>query len=288
VDWRPHSAKLPPSPHYEVTTIDKNDWHDQPLGHVDLEQDIFQNSDVVYWRTNVWYAVQIINNPLYQDKLIMLFGNLTEVKTLEWTWKLFGCLINYLFRPVPPVQTIINKLLVKIKAGFTLGLQLRFGGADVLWVDPQRHRFEELANFFRCAEDLLSFNLSNGQVKLLTPTQSNIKSADTWQYFIMSDSPSIKEKLKQEFNNRAITVDLPIEHIDRSSSFESYVTIAVEVWLLGETDFIISSRSHLGWFAGLRTVAKYGTYHSGSCYYDQGNTNSGLYNWTTPLYTYTK
>jgi hypothetical protein len=34
----------------------------------------------------------------------------------------------------------------------------------------------------------------------------------------------------------------------------SYVTIAVEAWLLGECDFILSSRSNLGWFAAKRTM----------------------------------
>jgi hypothetical protein len=34
----------------------------------------------------------------------------------------------------------------------------------------------------------------------------------------------------------------------------SYVTIVVEAWLLGECDFILSSRSNLGWFAAKRTM----------------------------------
>lgn len=50
------------------------------------------------------------------------------------------------------------------------------------------------------------------------------------------------------------------------------MTIVVEAWLLGECDFILSSRSNLGWFAAKRTMHDFGTYVSPEreCFYNRG------------------
>ncbi len=110
------------------------------------------------------------------------------------------------------------------RGGFTLGVQLRMGGSNVPWSDPQRNGEGDIPHFFRCARDLL-YSTSNSTPGQSSPTALCVscamccadirwplvvaqpirerevpKKGDApWQVFVMTDSEDVRKRLKSKF-----------------------------------------------------------------------------------------
>jgi hypothetical protein len=79
-----------------------------------------------------------------------------DAQLQQWSAQLYGCFVNFLFRPVAPIRSIVAAHAERMhRGGFTLGVQLRMGGSNVRWSDPQRNDEGDIPLFFRCARDLL-------------------------------------------------------------------------------------------------------------------------------------
>ncbi|CAG8449342.1 2503_t:CDS:2 [Funneliformis caledonium] len=137
----------------------------------------------------------------------------------------FGCIFDYLFRPVPPAMSFITKYtsLFSIRNIFSVGIQIR--------AREDTNALQDYEYFFRCADQLTR--------TYAAPDQKVI-------YFLITDSVALRDEAVQKLEHVIIS-GLPIKSYHGHHDHIDDVTNAViENWILSKTDYRVISPGGYG------------------------------------------
>ncbi|CAJ0645101.1 9391_t:CDS:1, partial [Entrophospora sp. SA101] len=130
----------------------------------------------------------------------------------------FGCLMDYLFRPVPPALSFIVQYtaLFALPSIFSVGIHIRTGNTY-----EQTHSLQDYSHFFRCADQL---------AQTYAPDKKAI-------YYLVTDSVKIRDEAYSKLD-QVIISGLPIQPSDDYYDYADSVNNAiVENWILSKTDY---------------------------------------------------
>lgn len=114
----------------------------------------------------------------------------------------FGCILNYLFRPKPPVLDFITEYtsLFSLPTVFAVGIQIRTGDAEMMGGSvKQIHSVKNYNHYFKCASDLVKTHAQ--------PDQRAI-------YFLITDSNELREDAKRIYGDSMVVSGLGIEPVN--------------------------------------------------------------------------
>jgi hypothetical protein len=128
----------------------------------------------------------------------------------------FGCIFDYLFRPIPPAMSFITKYtsLFSLHNIFSVGIQIR--------AREDTEALQDYTHFFRCADQLTQ--------TYAVPDQKVI-------YFLITDSVALRNEAVQKLEHVIIS-GLPIQshhgHHDHADDINNAI---IENWILSKTDY---------------------------------------------------
>ncbi|CAJ0875622.1 11073_t:CDS:2 [Entrophospora sp. SA101] len=134
----------------------------------------------------------------------------------------FGCLMDYLFRPVPPALSFIVQYtaLFALPSIFSVGIHIRTGNTY-----EQTHSLQDYSHFFRCADQL---------AQTYAPDKKAI-------YYLVTDSVKIRDEAYSKLD-QVIISGLPIQPSDDYYDYADSVNNAiVENWILSKTDYRLAA-----------------------------------------------
>eukprot|EP00871_Galdieria_phlegrea_P001490 jgi/Galph1/2341/GphlegSOOS_G992.1 len=201
----------------------------EPIACSSYEESFPEN--VVVFRATHWLGPAMQHNPHYRSIICQMFGS-----------NPFPQLVNALLQPSKRVEEIMQPFRQLIEQSRrVIGLQIRL--RDSYAIDAYS---EEV--MWRCAQNILSHWDQVVSPASFISRNDSLSAVDRW--FIVTDTPAARERLKQQLGDRLISMDPPID----KGKTESAQWALAEMWLLGETDeIIISPYSSFGLFGHGRT-----------------------------------
>lgn len=195
-----------------------------------------RETKLVFITTNRGSSVRLFENPFHRQQLRNM-GLTPETA--------FGCAMEFLFKPIPEVMSLILPTMHLLAKKPSIGIQIRVGdhalhGSDVARVD-------EFANFFDCAKEIdLAF----------FPTAQDV----IW--LVLSDSKNLRRHASEVYGDKVHLV--LANHIEHSfggrgdelpyASLDGFWAAVGEHWILGYTDIqIVDNQSGFGLTAAMRT-----------------------------------
>ncbi|CAJ0746449.1 9696_t:CDS:2, partial [Entrophospora sp. SA101] len=137
----------------------------------------------------------------------------------------FGCIVDYLFRPVPPALSFITQYsaLFALPNIFSVGIHIRTGD-----VYEQTLSLQDYSHFFSCADQI---------TRTYAPPNKKVI------YYLVTDSIKLREEAYSKFNHVIISgfsIDPGHDYYDHADGVNNAI---VENWILSKTDYRVSFHS---------------------------------------------
>lgn len=203
--------------------------------------------DDIYLTTNSDYITPVLTNPHLQDQVRYLNLSLKESNQKA----LFPLIYEILFRPTAHVINLVDPILQHVekdKRKELICLHFRIGK------NPDMITDKAFAHRNSMVDDVLRFvdrNLTMDEQRSLI--------------FVTSDSSAINARVFEHYpNNKVVSIQGPIIHIDRLSSKRSQVDpcqglakALADFYILGECDRLIIAKSGFSdWASRRRLIGK--------------------------------
>ncbi len=128
----------------------------------------------------------------------------------------FGCIFDYLFRPIPSAMSFITKYtsLFSINNIFSVGIQIR--------TREDTNALQDYEYFFHCADQLTQ--------TYAAPNQKVI-------YFLITDSVALRDEAVQKLEHVIIS-GLPVKsHHSHHDHVDDVINAVIENWILSKTNY---------------------------------------------------
>nr|CAG8601412.1 5690_t:CDS:2 [Entrophospora candida] len=153
----------------------------------------------------------------------------------------FGCIVDYLFRPVPPALSFITQYtaLFALPNIFSVGIHIRTGD-----VYEQTLSLQDYSHFFSCADQI---------TRTYAPPNKKVI------YYLVTDSIKLREEAYSKFNHVIISgfsIDPGHDYYDHADGVNNAI---VENWILSKTDYRVISQSDFGKLAAFHSKQLHST-----------------------------
>lgn len=171
------------------------------------------------------FSVHTAKLEIYQPKLRMMFGG-TIPNSILTSGSWYDICIPSLFQPSEYSLRFLRPYLAIFKKHKVLGIHVRSGGNTANWKDGDY--FKVTPYVIKKHQPLIHSILSN---------HTNMR------IFLSTDSDKIEEIVKSIYGRKVISVqEFPRSHVGKNPSEESLMRSYMDLYLLGQCDYLLLTR----------------------------------------------
>ena len=199
--------------------------------------------EILLFTLNRGVSVRLFDNP-YHAQQLRAIGLTPETA--------FGCAMEFLFKPNPVMQDMMQPSLNVLAPVLSIGIHIRAG--DHVFQHPDAMNLDDARNFFECALQVEADLRRRHKAKY---NKNDIK------WFFLSDSVKLRQSASELYKRKIHTMaGMLVEHTfgehgvgeKPSASQEGFLTAASEHWLFGLMDVhIVDANSGFGQSGAMRT-----------------------------------